>query len=170
MKSSVRRLLRVRAGTRRPNSAKHGCWSASPVLRRSTADHDPADDDDDPHSGDDGHGPDLSMPRILFVSGFHPATRAKDLAYEFERLATQSFFLTVPATHLPSDMVLSSAATCPLLATHMLTLIRKSLLFHRYALLQSLPVPTITPNRPTPMPLVPVPPSSSIDSLSRGRG
>ena len=27
------------------------------------------------------------MPRILFVSGFHPATRARDLAYEFERYA-----------------------------------------------------------------------------------
>lgn len=26
-----------------------------------------------------------NMPRILFVSGFHPATRARDLAFEFER-------------------------------------------------------------------------------------
>ncbi|EDR09378.1 uncharacterized protein LACBIDRAFT_318898 [Laccaria bicolor S238N-H82] len=25
------------------------------------------------------------MPRILFVSGFHPSTRARDLAFEFER-------------------------------------------------------------------------------------
>jgi hypothetical protein len=28
------------------------------------------------------------MPRILFVSGFHPSTRARDLAFEFERYAT----------------------------------------------------------------------------------
>ena len=27
------------------------------------------------------------MPRILFVSGFHPSTRARDLAFEFERYA-----------------------------------------------------------------------------------
>jgi len=26
-----------------------------------------------------------TMPRILFVSGFHPQTRAKDLAHEFEQ-------------------------------------------------------------------------------------
>lgn len=31
------------------------------------------------------------MPRILFVSGFHPATRARDLAYEFERYVSVQF-------------------------------------------------------------------------------
>lgn len=31
------------------------------------------------------------MPRILFVSGFHPSTRAKDLAYEFERSVALPF-------------------------------------------------------------------------------
>ncbi len=39
------------------------------------------------------------MPRILFVSGFHPATRAKDLAYEFERYALHPS-LAPSATHL----------------------------------------------------------------------
>jgi hypothetical protein len=29
--------------------------------------------------------PTQPMPRILFVSGFHPSTRARDLAFEFER-------------------------------------------------------------------------------------
>lgn len=33
------------------------------------------------------------MPRILFVSGFHPATRARDLAFEFERYVFFDFFL-----------------------------------------------------------------------------
>jgi hypothetical protein len=37
------------------------------------------------------------MPRILFVSGFHPATRARDLAYEFERY-THSLTVGFPLT------------------------------------------------------------------------
>ncbi|KDR78315.1 hypothetical protein GALMADRAFT_245431 [Galerina marginata CBS 339.88] len=40
------------------------------------------------------------MPRILFVSGFHPATRARDLAFEFERFG-QLVRCDVPAPRNP---------------------------------------------------------------------
>lgn len=38
------------------------------------------------------------MPRILFVSGFHPSTRARDLAYEFERYV----LLSLETPHKPN--------------------------------------------------------------------
>ena len=36
------------------------------------------------------------MPRILFVSGFHPSARAKDLAYEFERCVYYAVLFVLP--------------------------------------------------------------------------
>jgi hypothetical protein len=75
--------------------------------------------------------PKKNMPRILFVSGFHPSTRARDLAFEFERyvssLATRArIFHRV--RWLITDTVLWSAATFQLPATRTLAQIRKCLL------------------------------------------
>lgn len=66
------------------------------------------------------------MPRILFVSGFHPSTRAKDLAYEFERSVALPFVLRPPSPPYPGT-ALSSAATSPPRATPTPTPTRKSL-------------------------------------------
>ena len=54
------------------------------------------------------------MPRILFVSGFHPATRARDLAFEFERYAL-SLGLGNFSVHngLPSQLRPSNSLRCP---------------------------------------------------------
>lgn len=51
-----------------------------------------------------GVGVVTAMPRILFVSGFHPATRARDLAFEFER-----YVLSPP---LSSSLFRSHTASC----------------------------------------------------------
>jgi len=66
------------------------------------------------------------MPRILFVSGFHPQTRAKDLAHEFE----QYVFLLLVSFSAHSFLVLarSSAATSLLQGSAVQLQIRKSLL------------------------------------------
>ena len=56
------------------------------------------------------------MPRILFVSGFHPATRARDLAFEFERYALPPFSLgdTFRLTDgLLSQLRPSNSLRCP---------------------------------------------------------
>ena len=52
-------------------------------------------------NNDDLQVPFLNMPRILFVSGFNPQTRARDLAYEFERYVPPSSVVLRVPTSLP---------------------------------------------------------------------
>lgn len=70
-----------------------------------------------------------NMPRILFVSGFHPNTRARDLAFEFERYVVTSAECFLISTNIISlantGSDLSSAATSQLLETHMRPPIRE---------------------------------------------
>jgi hypothetical protein len=48
----------------------------------------------------------LDMPRILFVSGFHPSSLARDLAFEFERSVSLAPLRSLSPNQQPSDMAL----------------------------------------------------------------